>query len=1460
MKCEFCQADLQAGSRICNACGHPLSVNPALEDLYFSRLAANAPQELIQKIRTAPYLSKERRMITAILLTIANVEEFTGRIPEEERTRFLNQALDRFAKIIFDFEGSIAKLWENSILAFFGAPISHEDDPLRAVHAASAILEENRVLSDVISVEYQIPLQLNLVMNTGPVLIGEIKSNLKYDFQSLENTLECMDNALRAGVPHCEVVLFEDTFRFIKPFIECQKLDEIYCEDINETLNLWQLIKILNGEKNLQRLPVSQQTPLIGRERELDLLMELSETVLAGLGRVGIITGDPGIGKSRLVMEWKRNLRTLHQPTRIQWIETQGFAFGRELAYHLLKGLLRSTLEIPYGASQQQSGISLSKALDNLIGADNENLYLYLAHLLEIPLSDEQESRVHQLNAIELRSQYQQALVKLFKQLSVERPLIIVLEDLHWADASSIDLLIDLLPITASAPILFCLVSRQDRDSHGWRLIRAGREKIGPRLRRIDLSNLNEENSQAMVRNLIDIDEIPAIIRDVVLAKSEGNPYFIEELVRMLINEGVLIKRNERWIVSPKVDPKKIPGSLQGLLNASIDRLPPEARVTLRIASVIGRTFPESVIENVMKTHAPSLALMEQLSTLESIGMVQVAQVKPELIYQFQHILLHEAAYHSIIETDRQDLHLSVGQALENLYPDQKERLASQLAHHFLEAKDQEKARRYLDLAGHVAMDAFANAESETYFSQAISITKDTSDLAHLYSDLGESLAQQAKHREAVQAWNNAINHLKGLDKPDQLARVYARSARSAWWGYDPKRSLEICLEGLKAVEGAVESPDIAYLIHETGRAYLFNDLPEKARAYSEQALEMAKRLDAFDVQAESLATIGILPTVKSKQAIAALEMAVRISESHHLFGSASRAYINLAAVIDNLGEARLARDYRLRAIEMGNRAGGVSDEILVNQAIVNASLWLADFQDAEKRINQMRQVSQQRDAYLDENTLNLLYLQGNLHRLRGNFSMAVEIFNDLIDRSRQIHDAERSLQANRAIAEVTLETYLLTEDKDSRSNIDVALNMITDAFHSGERKSHPKDVSTCALFSDIYAVKGDFSAAEEALEAANEYYRGQPVMHDRVRIITSQSRLEAAQNNIQDAIDHLSESAEMLGKMEGRWWRARIWLEMGNLYLQRNDPEDVDQAQSLFREALAEFKDMNVDYYPDLIIEKLRQVKHHSRAQAIAHRKLNQELAEAGRVQHTFIPTHSPEVPGYDISGVLLPARETSGDFFDFIDLDDGKLGIAVADVGDKGAGAALYMAMSRTLIRTYAGEYRLSPEEVIHQVNRRILSDTQRGIFLTAVYAVLDFNQNTLTYVNAGHNPPILIKPLEKGVNLTSLLRTGTLLGIFQENTWESKMIDLNPGETLVFYTDGITEAQNEDGEFFDSIRLAKVLGEAYNPSAEILRNAILESLQAFTGTAPRLDDITLIVVTCKADGEKESQQKNQ
>jgi class 3 adenylate cyclase len=512
MKCAFCETELASNARMCKSCGHPVSLNPTLEDLYFSRLAANAPPEFIQLVRETPYLVKERRIVTAVLFSIANVDAFTETIPEEEQTQLLNHALGRFAKIIFEFEGTIAKLWENTILAFFGAPISHEDDPFRAMYAAQALLDENKKISQDIIKRYGIPIVLNLAINTGPVLIGDVRSNLKFDFQSLNQTLECLDSAVRGVVPSCEVMLFENTYRYLKTFIECQKIDQLYCEDTDQTISLWRLIKINDPNQNRERLPLRENTPFVGRQKELDQLMELGETVLAGLGRVGVIYGEPGIGKSRLLTEWKHNLRSLRQSSQILWVESQGIAFGRDNAYHLLKTLLRNLLQI----SESVSLTHFTHQITGLLGAtpdlETENRLIYIAHLLDIPISDEDEKRIHQLNALELRAQYQNAIRHCLRRIAVEQPLIIILEDLHWADPSSVEIVIDLLSLSSSLPLLFCLVTRQDRDTNGWRLVQSAQEKFGPRLTQIELNNFTEVDSEAFVKGLISIEEIPPIL------------------------------------------------------------------------------------------------------------------------------------------------------------------------------------------------------------------------------------------------------------------------------------------------------------------------------------------------------------------------------------------------------------------------------------------------------------------------------------------------------------------------------------------------------------------------------------------------------------------------------------------------------------------------------------------------------------------------------------------------------------------------------------------------------------------------------------------------------------------------------------------------------------------------------------------------------------------------------------
>jgi sigma-B regulation protein RsbU (phosphoserine phosphatase) len=235
--------------------------------------------------------------------------------------------------------------------------------------------------------------------------------------------------------------------------------------------------------------------------------------------------------------------------------------------------------------------------------------------------------------------------------------------------------------------------------------------------------------------------------------------------------------------------------------------------------------------------------------------------------------------------------------------------------------------------------------------------------------------------------------------------------------------------------------------------------------------------------------------------------------------------------------------------------------------------------------------------------------------------------------------------------------------------------------------------------------------------------------------------------------------------------------------------------------------------------------------------------MALAGQIQASFLPREVPEMAGWQFAATLMPARETSGDFYDFVPLPNGRWGIVVADVADKGMGAALYMALSCTLIRTYAAKHHTRPDLVFSAASRRILTDTRSDLFVSVFYGILDPSTGTLNYCNAGHNPPLLLRG--GGGEVQELRRTGMFLGVMSDATWERATAQMSPGDVLLLYTDGITDAQNRQGEFFGDRRLHQALRASPALSARGIHDTLVATLHDFVGDTPQFDDITLMVV---------------
>ena len=348
-------------------------------------------------------------------------------------------------------------------------------------------------------------------------------------------------------------------------------------------------------------------SPMVGRDAELAALIQLCDTVRAGVGRAALIVGEPGLGKTRLIAEWKAALGTeqAHIDTgdisrHLLWIEGSCLSYGQELAYHLLIDLLRSIIGIPESAGEPKTREALLALTKELFDESFLDVYPYLGQLLSLNLNGAALERVQLLDPQALGRQYLTAVHQLFQALSNQRPMVLVLEDLHWADPSSTRLLTKLLPLAFAAPILFCLITRPERDAPGWKLVTAAREMMGRSLTELTLSALSETSSRQLVANMLEFEALPARVRRTILKKSEGNPLFVEEVIRMLIDQGAIIQQNGNWNAGKEIERVTVPDNLHGLLLARIDRLPDNVKHTLRVAAVIGRQFPVKVLAQVL--------------------------------------------------------------------------------------------------------------------------------------------------------------------------------------------------------------------------------------------------------------------------------------------------------------------------------------------------------------------------------------------------------------------------------------------------------------------------------------------------------------------------------------------------------------------------------------------------------------------------------------------------------------------------------------------------------------------------------------------------------------------------------------------------------------------------------------------------------------------------------------------
>jgi serine phosphatase RsbU (regulator of sigma subunit)/tetratricopeptide (TPR) repeat protein len=838
------------------------------------------------------------------------------------------------------------------------------------------------------------------------------------------------------------------------------------------------------------------------------------------------------------------------------------------------------------------------------------------------------------------------------------------------------------------------------------------------------------------------------------------------------------------------------------------------------------------------------MTLFNDLGTLESAGLIQVAQVEPDLEYLFSHSLVQDVAYTSLLEADRKRLHHVVGGAIERLYPERKRELAALLAYHFKEAGDDERAMGYFIVAGDEALKVFANQEAEYQYRSALQLVCCSGkEIAWLYSGLGEALYRQSRLDESLQAFRKGIEIYKSMADYDGVARLYARLARVTWYAYDRPQGLRIALEGLQLLQAAPGSPGKAALIHETARAYYFNGMADKALPLCREALSLAEQLGAVSVQADSLATLGILPGISPQESLQALQKAVEISESHGLLQIAMRANQNLGEMTRAwLADNQASMRYYQRAAQLGQMRGVASEEVIGEMSYTACLFSEGNPGEIEAHIAHMdelaRHISDPRPTLLS-----VKFMRALLAGYKADWDAALSATRECLQGWQELENLESQVYSLDQLS------WLLLEKDRWGQPADLAE---AEAYLEQARKIVERDAAHASMwlyprFCALKARQGKLDEARLWFQKTIQHTQARPSAWDAHLRLECQVEISRAQHDWAAALSQIEALAREESSLRLYANHSHSLLCWADLLLQTGEPADLEKAQVIAGQALESTIKLGQGNYREIAENSLQQIRSRLHTQTLDHVQMTQELKKARQVQASLLPENTPELPGWQMDVILQPAHETSGDFYDFLPLPGEKIGIVIADVTDKGTGAALFMALGRALWRTFALEHPSEPEQTMTDTNQRLLADTHGGLFITLFYGILDPRSGELTYCSAGHLPGLLLRAADG--SLDKLPRTGMPVGAIEGATWNRASVQIARGDSLVLYTDGITEASNASEQFFGQERLEAALQKLRLRPAGEIRHALLAEVASWVGKSAQFDDLTLMVLVREA-----------
>jgi predicted ATPase/class 3 adenylate cyclase len=847
MECPHCHHHNPENARFCLNCGNRLVGEG-------ERVDKASPAR-----KTLNIVESERRIVTILFADVKGSTAIAEQLDPEAWSEIMNGAFERLIPHIERYGGLVIRLLGDAVLALFGAPVAHEDDPYRAVLAAMNMMEglrpyQERIRSRLIR-EGLTPdptdFEIRIGINTGLVVVGRVGGGHRQEYTAMGDAVNLAARMEQTAEPGT-IQITQDTYRPVSGMIEVEALGQVTVKGKSEPIISYKVLGPKAGAGRRHGV-AGLDAPLIGREREMAELRQALHRLQQGSGQIVCLIGEAGLGKSRLIQEFKCEVQKF---PAIQWYEAFSLSFESSQPYGLLQRLLRRLCACTQNDSPEMISKQIVRLVHTLPAELRAQMQAVLVSLFSLNLANGHKP----LQGEDLKRELFAAMRTFWQNQAGQTPVIIVLDDLHWADAASVELVRHLLAITEQAPIFFFCVFRPNRESAAWGVKQLAAQEFAPRYQELALGPLSAPESDALVEGLLQATNLPQAVKDLTMSKSAGNPFFAEEIVRELIESETIVPLagGGGWRLAGDIRMLDIPDSLEAVLVARMDRLPEETRQALQLAAVIGRSFYYRVLEAI----AGNIDHLDQhLRTLQQAGLIQEAARRPEVEYMFRHVLTQEAAYNTILLKQRRHFHQRTGEIMEQLFAERLDEHAPLLAHHYLQAGDHQRSVKYLLTAGENAARLYANLEAIDHFSTAIALDHGEqltiAEKIKLYRGRGLSYETVGSFEQALADLEMALTAARQDSRPRETWRALLDLGK-LWASRNYRESETYYQQALEIARQLDDPVALGRSLNRLGNWYINAERPQEGIQYHQEAMAIFDRLDDQRGRAETLDLLGM--------------------------------------------------------------------------------------------------------------------------------------------------------------------------------------------------------------------------------------------------------------------------------------------------------------------------------------------------------------------------------------------------------------------------------------------------------------------------------------------------------------------------------------------------------------------------------------------------------------------------